>query len=145
MKKSLAHWLVGGAIVAAALPSASPASAQPIACSYYRPGLIALVTGIRPAGPCVYQGDYLVQQGPVYSGPAVIAPQPTYSPSPTLAGYLPGPYRVYGERVVRRIPATRVSVENELPPGIGKVEIVHARAEVRIYGRERMDIRLYRR
>ena len=136
MNKTLNHWLLAGALVVVALPFASPAKAQAVACGIYRTGLIALLADVRPA-PCSYQGDYIVQLGPVYSGPAVIAPQPTYSPSPTMAGYVRGPYRAG--------PVRRVSVKNELPEGKGKVEIVQARAEVRIYGSERMEILLYRR
>jgi hypothetical protein len=36
-------------------------------------------------------------------------------------------------------------VKNDLPATKGKPQVVRARAEVRIYGPERMDIRLYRR
>jgi hypothetical protein len=146
MKKTLAHYLVAAALAAATLPFASPAMAQAVACGIYRPGLFALLAPVHPA-PCSYQGDRIAQQGPIYSGPAIVAPQPTYSPSPTLAGYMRGPYRVVPERVVGGAPASgvrRVSVTNDLPAGKGKVEIVHARAEVRIYGSERMEIRLYR-
>jgi hypothetical protein len=141
MKKILNHGLLAGALAAAALPLASPAMAQAVACGIYRPGLFALLAPVHPA-PCSYQGDRIAQQGPIYSGPAIVAPQPTYSPSPTVAGYVGGPYRVAPERVVGRV--RRVSVNNDLPAGKGKVEIVHARAEVRIYGSERMEIRLYR-
>jgi hypothetical protein len=147
MKKILNHGLLAGALVAGALPFASPAMAQAVACGIYRPGLIAFVTRVRPA-PCSYQGDRIAHQGPTYSGPAIVAPQPTYSPSPSVAGYVPAPYRVAAsERVVGGAPVSRVSrvsVRNELPAGKGKVEVVHARAEVRIYGSERMEIRLYR-
>ena len=146
MKKTLTHWLLASALAAAALPLASPAMAQAVACGIYRPGLLALLTPTRPA-LCSYQGDYIAHQGPTYDGPAIVAPQPTYSPSRTVAGYVRDPYRVASERVVRRAPVSRVkrvSVTNELPAGEGKVETVHARAEVRIYGSERMEIRLYR-
>jgi hypothetical protein len=157
MNKSLAHYLVAGALAAATLPFATPVMAQAVACGNYQPGLIAFLTRERPA-PCAYQGDYMVKQGPTYDGPAVIAPQPTYSPSPRVAGYVHGPYRaqpavVEDEPVVRRVNRVKrmgakhsvVSVKNDLPPGKGKVQTVRARAEVRIYGPERMDIRLYRR
>jgi hypothetical protein len=146
MAKILNHELLAGALAAAALSFASPAMAQAVACGIYRPGLLALLAPVHPA-PCSYQGDRIAQQGPIYSGPAIVAPQPTYSPSPTVGGYVHGPYRVAPERVVGRAPVSRVrrvSVNNELPAGKGKVEIVHARAEVRIYGSERMEIRLYR-
>lgn len=145
MKKTLTHWLLASGLAAAALPLASPAMAQAAAC-IYRPGLLALLTPTHPA-LCSYQGDYIAQQGPIYDGPAIVAPQPTYSPSRTLPGYAHRPYRVASERVVRRAPVSRVkrvSVKNELPAGDGKAEIVHARAEVRIYGKERMEIRLFR-
>ena len=134
--KTLAHCLLAAALVAAALPLASPARAEAVACGIYRP---AVMTGVRPA-LCVYQGDRIAQQGPVYDGPAVIAPQPTYSPSP----YVYGGYR---EGVVRRAAVTRVKrVASKARDGKsnGKVDIVRARGEVRIYGTERMEIRLYR-
>jgi hypothetical protein len=137
MKKMLTHYLVAGAL-AATCAFASPAMAQAVACGVYQPGMLAFLTRTRPA-PCSYQGDYLVNQGPTYSGPAVIAPQPTYSPSPTVGGYVHGSYRVARASVARHTVARRIG------SGKGKVEIVRARAEVRIYGPERMDIRLYRR
>ena len=143
MKKTLAHSLVASALVAAAVAVASPAMAEAVACGIYHPGLIALLAPVHPA-PCAYQGDRIAEQGPIYDGPAIIAPQRTYSPSPTVGGYVHGPYRVSSERVVRGTGVRRVSVKNELPAGDGKVEIVRARAEVRIYGKERMEIRLYR-
>lgn len=158
MKKMMLG-LGAGAFAAATLFAASPAVAQAVACGNYQPGLLAWLarTEVRPA-PCTYQGDYMVQQGPTYDGPAVIAPQPTYSPAPAYAQYVHGPYQVKPEPVVRRTTVTRVTrttarkpvvnVRSELRPGKGKdgkVQIVRARAEVRIYGPERMDIRLYRR
>ena len=150
MKKSLAHCLAAGALAVSALPLTSPGAA---ACGYYRPGLFTYIA-VRPA-PCVYQGDYMVQQWAAYDGPALIAPQPTYSPSPTVGGYVHGSYQAQPvveidpmpmyrrQRVVARGPV--VHVRNELPPGKGKVQVVRARAEVRIYGSERMEIKLYRR
>ena len=163
MKKSMVRSLVAGALAAAVLPVASPAMAQAVACGSYQPGLLAFVMRTRPA-PCVYQGDYLVQQGPTYDGPAVIAPQPTYSPSRTVGGYVPGPYAGGGYMhgpyrtepavevapgpVVRRTTTMRVRrtvVKNDLPPRKGKLQIIKAQAEVRIYGPERMEIKLYRR
>jgi hypothetical protein len=148
MKKTLAHSLVAGGFFAAAVPLASPAMAQAVACGIYHPGLIALLAPVHPA-PCAYQGDRIAEQGPIYDGPAIIAPQRTYSPSPTVGGYVPGPYRVSSGHVGRRAPVSgvrRVNVTNVLPAGKGKdkVEIVKARGEVRIYGSERMEIRLYR-
>jgi hypothetical protein len=148
MKKTLAHSLVAGGFFAAAVPLASPAMAQAVACGIYHPGLIVLLAPVHPA-PCAYQGDRIAEQGPIYDGPAIIAPQRTYSPSPTVGGYVHGPYRVSSAHVVRRAPVSRVrrvSVKNELSDGQGKdkVEIVKARGEVRIYGSERMEIRLYR-
>ena len=132
--------LAGGAL-AAAFTMTSPAAAQPIACTYLSPGML---TAVRPAGPCVYQGDRIAQQGPVYDGPAIIAPQPTYAPSPTVnAVYVP-----VRRTVVRRAPVvkrTTVNVEGDVAPAKGKPQVVRANAEVRIYGPARMDIRLYRR
>ena len=154
MKKSMFCGLVVSALAAATLPLASPA----VACGYYQPGLLAVMTGIRPA-TCVYQGDYLVQQGPTYDGPAVIAPQPTYSPSRTVGGYVSGLYAGggYMHGPYRTEPAVEIApgpvvpmrvrhavVKND-PPRKGKVQIVKAQAEVRIYGPERMEIKLYRR
>src|SRR6476661_3873791 len=114
MQKTLAHSLVAGGLVAAALPFASPAMAQAVACGIYHPGLIALLAPVHPA-PCAYQGDRIAEQGPVYDGPAIIAPQRTYSPSPTVGGYVHRAYRVQSEGVVRRSGVRRVSVKNELP------------------------------
>jgi len=142
MKKSMAHCLVAGVLVAAPLLLAAPASAQAVGCGIYRPGLIAYLT--RPA-LCSYQGDRIAHQGPTYDGPAIVAPQPTYSPSRTVS-YGDYPYRA--QRValldhasVRR---SRISADDSRPAR-GKVQVVRARAEVRIYGPDRMDIRLYRR
>ena len=134
--------VVAGGALAAVFAMTSPAAAEPIACSYYPPGMFA---AIRPAGPCVYQGDRIAQQGPVYDGPAIIAPQSTYAPSPTVNGVLaPAVHRT----VVRRGPVvkrTTVNVEGDVAPAKGKPQVVRANAEVRIYGPARMDIRLYRR
>ena len=78
MKKFLSHCLAGGAVAAATWLAPSPAIANPaVACGAYRPGLLAFMTGVRPA-PCAYQGDYIVNQSPKYDGTAVVAPQPTY-------------------------------------------------------------------
>ena len=137
--KTCAHYLLAAALAAAALPLASPARAEAVACGMYRPGLLTGMTGVRPA-LCAYQGDRIAQQGPTYDGPAVIAPQPTYSPSP----YVYGGYR---EGVVRHATVTRVKrVASKARDGKskGNVDIVRARGEVRIYGSERMEIRLYR-
>ncbi len=154
MKKSLAHGLIAGALAAAGLTAASPSLAQPAPCGFYQPGLIAFLAGRERPAPCAYQGPYIVQQGPTYDGPAIIAPQPTWSPSRTV-NYVHGDYRrdvVVAAPPVRRTAArssTRVvNVQSDLPPPKGKrkgkVEIVRAKAEVRIYGPQRMDIRLYR-
>jgi hypothetical protein len=153
MKKYLSHCLVATALAVAAPANISPASAQAIACSYYQPGLLAALSLAPPhPAPCEYQGPYIVKQGPVYDGPALVAPQATYAPSRTL-NYVYGPYQpvvaapavrhTTVERTVRK--KTVVSMTNELPANKGKPQVVRARAEVRIYGPERMDIRLYRR
>ena len=160
MKKTVSHCLAAAVLAAAALHAVTPAMADSaVACGSYRPGLLAWLAGtaVRPA-TCVYQGDYIAHQGPTYDGPAVIAPQPTYSPSRSVAGYVHGPYRapaVRAKPVVRRATVKRVkrtvvkksvvNVKSELPPSKGKAKIIRARAEVRIYGPDRMDIRLYRR
>jgi hypothetical protein len=140
MKKTLFQVVAIGALAAAA----SPAGAQNVACQDYRPGVFAYMQRIHPA-PCPYQGDYMVQNWASYDGPAVIAPQPTYSPSPSYA-YVPSQYAVQPAPVVRRTTVRRyASVKSSAPSGKGKPEIVRAQAEVRIYNRERMDIKLYRR
>jgi hypothetical protein len=159
MKKSLSHLFCAGALAAmAALPVGAPAYAA--ACRNYQPGMLAFIAGTRPAPACASQGDYMVNQAAAYDGPAMIAPQPTYAPTRTAADYpyVHGQYRA--EPAVRAKPVVRatvtrvkrtvakkpvVNVKNDLPPGKGRVQIVHASAEVRIYGPERMDIRLYRR
>ena len=126
--------LVAGGALAAAFAMTSPAAAQPIACSYLSPGMLAAV---RPAGPCVYQGDRIAQQGPVYHGPAVIAPQPTYAPSRTAVAYPYVPGRYQSAAVMQMQPVRGMRE--------GTPQIVPARAEVHIYGPDRMDVRLYRR
>ena len=137
MKKTLSQVLTAGALVTAVLSAASPASAQNVACQDYRPGMFAFMQRIHPA-PCAYQGDYMVQQWASYDGPAVIAPQPTYSPSPSYA-YVPGQFVVQPAPLVRRTAIRRyASVKSSAPSGKGKTEIVRAQAEVRIYNRERM-------
>lgn len=146
MNKTLSHALAAGALAAAALTAASPAGAQSVACASYRPGLLAFMLRTHPA-PCAYQGDYMVQQWAGHDGPALIAPQPTYSPSPS-PGYVHGEYIVERAPVVRRTVIRRGAkrpVVNVATSGKGKPEIVRARAEVRIYSRERMEIKLYRR
>jgi hypothetical protein len=141
MQKSPTHYLMAGALAAAAAALASPAGAG--GCSYY-PGVFA--APIRPA-LCVYQGDYMVQQWASHDGPALIAPQDVYAPSRT---YVQSAYRV--EPVVAIEPAPVVyhrvnrvvSVQDDLPRSQGRSQVVRARAVVRIYGPQRMDIRLYR-
>ena len=134
--------LVAGGALAAAFAMTSPAAAQPIACSYLSPGMLAAV---RPAGPCVYQGDRIAQQGPVYDGPAVIAPQPTYAPSRTAVAYPYVPGRYQSAAVMQMEPVRGKRGVFNLPSGEGTPQIVPARAEVHIYGPDRMDVRLYRR
>lgn len=145
MKNKFAYALVAGALVAP-LPFASPAEAGWGGCGY-RPGLFT--SAIRPA-TCAYQGDYMVQQWASHDGPARIAPQDVYAPSRSVANYVHGPYRAapaveveptYRRTVMRK--GAKVSVKSDLPKK-GKVQIVNARAEVRIYGSERMEIKLYR-
>jgi hypothetical protein len=148
MKKSLAYSLVAGALAATAVLAASPATAA-LVCGYYPPGLFAF--GATRPERCVYEGDYMVEQGPTYDGPAVIAPQPTYSPSPYVAGYVRGAYQalpiapVIPRATVRHTVRKRVVTAKSEPAGKGKPEVVNARAVVKIYGPERMEIRLYRR
>lgn len=164
--------LSAAAAGAAALFAATAANAQCGNCrGDYEPGLLAYIakaftsTAATDCVRCVpdYQGDYMVNQGPVYSGPAVIAPQHTYAPTPTAAGYpyVPGyaataaeaepalRQRIYPgappRRVVKKRPVRKVAKVEVGPSGKkGAPQIIRARAEVRIYGPERMDIRLYR-
>ena len=137
MQKSLTHYLTAGALTVAAMAFASPAAAG---------GCGAIIALVRPA-TCIYQGDYMVQQWASYDGPALIAPQDVYAPRRT---YVQSAYRVEPAIAVERAPVVDyrvrrgVSVRGDLPRSKGKVEVVKATAEVRIYGRERMDIRLYR-
>lgn len=133
MKKSLACAWLSGALVAA-LSFVAPASAG---------GCGAVFAPVRPA-TCIYQGDYMVRQWALYDGPALIAPQDTYAPSPTVGVYV-RPERLavdeYGLGAgvaVRPVRVARPALRE------GKVEVVKAQAEVRIYNRQRMDIRLYR-
>jgi hypothetical protein len=141
---------------------ASPAAADRVGCPNYQPGLLAFVTGIRPAN-CSYQGDYMVKQGPTYDGPALVAPQPTYAPAASSAAYMYGPAQTQQpvqaetpstvvrkparpvKRVKRAPKRPVVTVEGDLPAAKGKPKIIRATAEVRIYGPERMEIRLKRR
>lgn len=178
MKKPMSQYLRSGVLAAAAaLLAGSPANAGRVVCGNYQPGFLAYISqagSVRAAPACaVYQGDYMVNQGPVYSGPAVIAPQATYAAAPSAAGYpyVHGKYQAHPKpavqaesvrkpvarpalvkRVVKRTVAKStvakrrvVKVKNDLPPRKGKPQIVHARAEVRIYSPQRMEIRLYRR
>jgi hypothetical protein len=145
----------------------------PSACSPCAAPVVEAPVAETPCSSCrpatVYQGDYMVQQRASYSGPAVIAPQPTYAPTPTASGYpyvssqyetlaqaysepSDGSYRVERaaplRRVVRRAPVHRrhIGVYNERPAKKNAqkgVQVIHARAEVKIYGSKRMDIRLY--
>jgi hypothetical protein len=141
MQKSLTHYLVAGALTATAVAFTLPAEAG--GCGYDR-GFFA--APIRPA-LCVYQGDYMVQQWASYDGPALIAPQDVYAPSRT---YVQSAYRVEPAVALEPAPVIHrrvkhgVSVRGDLPRGNGNVQVVRATAEVRIYGRERMDIHLYR-
>ena len=131
MQKILTGLFVAGALLAS---FASPAMAG---------GCGAIIAPVRPAF-CVYQGDYMVQQWASYDGPALIAPQDTYSPSRTVGVYVrPEPLAVDEYRLGAGVAVRPVRVAT---PAVreGKVEVVKAQAEVRIYNKQRMDIRLYR-
>jgi hypothetical protein len=176
--------LSAAAFGVAALFAVTAAEAQCTSCRPdYEPGLLAYLSAkfSKPSAPadcaqCAYRGDYMVNQGPVFSGPAVIAPQHTYAPTPTASGY-PNvsaraqyeavPNQVEGEvapasPIYRPAPSRRyvqlheprsrpvmrrrvVQVKHDAPPAKGKPQIIRARAEVKIYGPQRMDIRLFRR
>jgi hypothetical protein len=144
MKKSASHLFAAATVATVALAGApSPAAA----CGYYQPGLFEWLAGpafVRPA-TCIYQGDRIAEQGPTYSGPAIVHPQPVYQPTVTYPHglYQPGVAVAPRETVVRRTTvrrATRTTTSSR-----GKPEIVRANAEVKIYSPERMEIRLYRR
>ncbi len=160
--------LSAAAVGAAALFAASAAAAQCGPCRLdYEPGLLAALANAFTASASpncancapVKQGDYRVNQGPVYSGPAAVAPQPTYAPTRTAANYLyvegtePAPEEV-GEPIRRRVypsapprrvvKRTRVAKVEVQPAKKGAPQVIRAIAEVKIYGPERMDIRLMR-
>ncbi|MEX0751659.1 MAG: hypothetical protein WD073_01870 [Xanthobacteraceae bacterium] len=125
----------------AALFVASAAHAQCAPCGpAYQPGLLAALADLftAPAAPAcapcppVYQGPYMVNRGPVYSGPAVIAPPSMYSPTPPASGYS------YMSGYLTEPAKTKRAGKK------GGPEVVRARAEVKIYSPERMDIHLYR-
>lgn len=129
-----------------AMLGANSAAIADIAPCRSNPGMLAFVAvSLSPLRPqcAIYQGDYMVNQGPVFSGPAVIAPQHTYAPTPTAFGYryVSG----YSDGGIARHATTRVvNVPTDEPAGEGAAQIVRARAEVRIYSPQRMDIRLFR-
>ncbi len=161
--------LSAAVVGAAALFAASAAAAQCGSCGpNYEPGLLAALANAFSASASpncvncapVKQGEYRVNQGPVYSGPAAVAPQPTYRPTQTAAGY---PYvsgsdpvseeevgepirkRVYPAAPARRVfKRTRVAKVEVRPAKKGAPQVIRAIAEVKIYGPERMDIRLMR-
>jgi hypothetical protein len=155
--------LGAAAVGIATLFAASAASAHCTPCRpVYQPGLLAFVTGLFTApavvecGRCapvlprcvrcapVDQHDYIVAQGPVYSGPALIAPHATYAPSALAVGYpYVSGYRVEHRFVRRPVRHAVVGVERKAR-GRTKTEVIHARAVVKIYSHNRMDIQLYR-
>ena len=141
MKKSASHLFAAATVATAALASLSSPAA---ACGYYQPGLFEWLAGpqfVRPA-TCIYQGDRIAEQGPTYSGPAIIHPQPVYQPTVTYPHGL-GMAVAPRETVVRRTTVRRTT--RTASRSSGKPEIVRANAEVKIYSPERMEIRLYRR
>lgn len=173
--------LIAATACAVALFAATAAKADCV-CSSSSPGLLDFLMSkfSSPAASCVpcpgaYNGDYMVKQGPFYSGPAVIAPQATYEPTPTASGYpyVSGQYEAQamaqfetppqGDQVnieyrapaqvhrpvrhsvvFRRAPARKVVVLRKAGPRKKGTQIIRARAEVRIYSKQRMDIQLYR-
>jgi hypothetical protein len=164
--------LIASAACATALFTATAAYADCGACgSSTQPGLLSSLFGASVGcAPCpASSGDYMVNQGPVYSGPAVIAPIPTYTPTPTASGYPyvsaqnegePSGYQANGYQpssryrvsrvtpahrtVYRRAPARRMVAMRKGGPAKKGTQFIRARAEVRIYSPQRMDIRLYR-
>ena len=135
MQKILTGLVLTGALLA---PSSFVSSAAAGGCG-------AIIAPVRPA-TCVYQGDRIAQQWASYDGPALIAPQDTYAPSPTVGVYV-RPERLavdeYGLGLGVAVPVSEpVRVVN--PARNGKPQVVKARAEVKIYNPQRMDIHLYR-
>lgn len=142
-KKSLSRALHAAMLATAAMLLGAPAHAANVGCGNYQPGMLAFMTGTRPS-PCAYQGDYMAAQGPAYTGPARVAPQPTYAPTRTAADYpyvreqirteAPAAERVTVRKrtvrsttrstTVKRTAAKRmvVNVKNDLPPRKGKVK-----------------------
>jgi hypothetical protein len=173
--------LIAATACAAALFAATAAKAD-CACSSSQPGLLEFLVSKFSSSqascvpcPTAYNGDYMVNQGPVYSGPAVIAPHATYEPTPTASGYpyVSGQYdanalaqyesraddaqlgteyrppaqlhrRAHRSVVFRRAPARKVVILRKISPKKKGTQIIRARAEVRIYSKQRMDIHLYR-
>src|SRR5204863_30535 len=77
MQKKLTVFILAGAALVP-VSFTSPAVAG---------GCGAIFAPVRPA-TCIYQGDYMVRQWALYDGPALIAPQDTYAPSPTVGVYV---------------------------------------------------------
>jgi hypothetical protein len=161
------------------VPPPAPAPCSPCAQHYVPPPVVGCSpcgapVYYRPVATCSscgigYGTDYMVNQGPVYSGPGVIAPAPTYAPTPTASGYpyVPGQYyeddadevnygypttpRYYRPARVRpyavdypvrgrRIVNTRYGI----PAKRFTPHVVRARAPVRFQGRNGLDIHLQR-
>src|SRR5262249_16898196 len=151
MQKRSSHFLIASALALASFAATSSASAQTVPCGYNcQPGLIAWLAApapVRPA-PCPWQGPYIVQQGPTYDRPAIVAPQATYQPSRTINytyGAYYAPQRAIAPAVAGPVAAPVVTRHATVRTSRrGKAEVVNAHAVVHIYNRNRMDIRLYR-
>ncbi|HZS64721.1 MAG TPA: hypothetical protein VFA53_09545 [Xanthobacteraceae bacterium] len=145
--------LAGTLSALATLCAVSAAEAQCLPCQpVHQPGMLDFMVGLFTPGryDCARcsvtdQHDYIVDEGPDYSGPALIAPEPTYAPSPLSAGYpyVSGYVGAPRYRVASVIPPAR-KVTVKRTPAKARTEVIRARAVVKIYGPERMDIRLYR-
>ncbi len=134
--------LCAAAAGAAVLMAASSASAEPMDCGSHAFWAKAF-PWLSDRTRCipVYQGDYMVDRGPVYSGPALIAPQSTYAPSRTADGY---PYvysrwsarpLVYSQPISYRS-GERAAPERKIKTSVPESapDVDRGRAGERIYG-----------
>lgn len=134
--------LSAAAAGAAVLMAVSPAGAEPMDCASHAFWAKAF-PWLSDRTRCipVYQGDYMVDRGPVYSGPALIAPQPTYAPSRTADGY---PYvysrwsarpLVYSQPISYRS-GERAAPERKIKTSVPESapEVIRPRTDGRIYG-----------
>jgi hypothetical protein len=145
MKKLLSHALPAGLLTAATLMLSAPAHAY---CGNYQPGMLAFIAGSPPRpAVCAYQGDYMVNQGPMYDGPARVAPQPTYAPARTATAsypYVHGQYKMSVEPVERTVVRTRPVKRTVVKRKVVKEDVVERdvvkRKAKRASGGKRMTV-----